>query len=508
MRWLAAMMAMLLALPAAAQPVHAPGARTETGMVGGKRQGNVSAFLGIPFAASTGGANRWRAPQPAARWAGIRDATRFAADCQQDIVPHRGAIGPWTWEYLAQGPAGEDCLFVNIWTPDAPPGARLPVLVWIYGGGFTSGSGAVPLYDGAALAARGIVVVSINYRVGVYGLLAHPELTREAGASGNYALLDQIAGLEWVRRNIAGFGGDPGQVTIAGQSAGAASVHALLAAPRARGLFHRAIAQSGSGMGNDFPPLAAAEAQGTRFADAAGAKSLADLRALTPAQVTAAAQGMRFGLTGGTPLLPGTAGTSGIPVLTGLTADEGSAIGGDYAIDSEAAIRATLDRRYGASAAAFVPLYPATDPATAAQSARLMSRERGIAAMLAWARARRPGAAPVFAYLYTHAEPGSAPQYRAFHSAELAYVFGTLDVTPERGFTAQDRAIAGQMGDYWANFVRTGDPNSAGAPLWPRLESGRIMALGDRFAPMVPLRPEARAAFDAYAASGGRLTLF
>lgn len=493
MRWLAAVMAMLLALPAAAQV-----ARIDTGALHGKREGGVSAFLGIPFAAPPTGANRWRAPQPAAHWKGTRDATRFGPDCDQALIPNRGAIGPWTWEYLPQGPVSEDCLFVNVWAPKARPGAKLPVLLWIYGGGFTGGGSSVPLYDGAALAARGIVVVSVNYRLGVYGFLAHPALTAEAGSSGNYAFMDQIAGLRWIRRNVAAFGGDPARVTIAGQSAGAASVHALLAAPEAKGLFRGAIVQSGSV--NNWPPLAAAEAVGERFAKAAGAATLADLRALTPAQIAAAARDLRFGPVNGTPLIPDqSAEATGIPLLAGLTADEGSALSPEYKIADAAGLRAALTQRYGDKAAAFLALYPAPDDAAAQASARASVRDRGIAALLAWTRGRT-----AYGYLYTHPEPGSQPQYRAFHSAELAYVFGTLAVTPERPFTDADRAIAGRMGDYWANFVKTGDPNGPGLPTWPRLDSGRIMELGDAFAPRAPLSPEAQAAFDAWAAAGGR----
>jgi para-nitrobenzyl esterase len=507
MRWLAAIAAVLLAMPAAAQMTEA---KVETGALEGKRAGAVSAFLGIPFAADAGGANRWRAPQPAPAWRGVRDATRFGPDCEQHIVPNRGAIGPWTWEYLSQGPTSEDCLSLNVWTPAARPGAKLPVMVWIYGGGFTGGTGSVPLYDGSALAARGIVLVSVNYRLGPYGFLAHPELTREAGTSGNYALLDQIAALEWVRRNIASFGGDAARVTIAGQSAGAASVHALIASPRARGLFARAIAQSGSGTGLQWPSLPDAEAQGARFAGAAGAADLAALRALTPARIAAASSGAggRWGPVNGTPVLPDQdAAVSDVPVLTGLTADEGSALSPEYGLASAADIRAALERRYGASAPLFVPLYPAPDAGTAIASSIAMVRDRGIAALLAWARARK-GAAPVYGYLWTHAEPGSHPKYNAFHSAELAYVFGTLDVTPERPFTHRDRAIARTTGDYWANFVKTGDPNGPGLPAWPRIDSGRIMELGARFEAIEPLAPRVKAAFDAHAAAGGKVGLF
>ena len=507
MRWLAGL-AMLLALPAAAQTR----ATIDSGVIEGKREGVVSAYLGVPFAADAGGDNRWRAPQPAPHWQGVRRATEFGPACVQDVVPNRGAIGPWTWEYLHQGPVSEDCLSVNVWTPAEAPGAKLPVLVWLYGGGFTSGSNAVPLYDGSALAARGIVVVTVNYRVGPYGFLAHPELTREVGSSGNYALLDQIAGLEWVKRNIAAFGGDAGAVTIAGQSAGAASVHALIASPLAKGLFHRAIAQSGSGMGRMAPPLAVMEASGTTFAQVAGATTLAELRALTPEQIATAARavpGRPWAPASGTPVLPDPdVAVSDVPVLTGLTADEGSALGGDYGAATAAAHREAMERRYGASAPVFLALYPAADDAAAQASARAAARDRGIAAMLGWARARPAGSAPVHGSLWTHAEPGSEPRYRAFHSAELAYVFDTLGKTPERPFTDRDREIARTTGDYWANFVKTGDPNGPGLAVWPKIGSGRIMELGERFEARPALSPEVQAAFDAFAASGGTIGLF
>lgn len=506
MRWLTkattAIVAMLVAVPAAAQIAET---RVDTGALQGKRAGGVSGFLGVPFAADAGGANRWRAPQPAPAWQGVRDATRFGPSCAQNMIPDRGAIGPWTWEYLPQGETSEDCLSLNIWTPAAKAGAGLPVLVWIHGGGFTGGSSSVPLYDGTALASRGLVFVSVNYRLGVYGFLAHPDLTNE-GNAGNYALLDQIAALEWVKRNVAAFGGDSKRVTIMGQSAGAASVHALIASPKAKGLFHQAIAQSGSGMGVTWPGLPFAEATGTNFAKAAGATSLAELRALTLAKIAAASKGLSFPPVSGTPLVPDPdKPVSVVPVLTGLTADEGSAIGAEYRLTDAAGILAAIERRYGERAPLFVPLYPAGDAATAAASAAAMGRDRGVAALLGWARGRT---APTWGYLWTWPEPGSKPEYRAFHSSELPYVFGTLAVTPERPFTDRDRTIARTTADYWANFVRTGDPNGDGLPAWPRLDTGRIMELGTRFEAIEPLDPKVKAAFDAHFAAGGKVGLF
>src|SRR5262245_13266464 len=303
-----------VASPCFAQLVQA---RVTEGALAGKQEGAVAAFLGVPFAAPPVGANRWAPPRPAAKWKGERTADQFAASCQQGVSPQ--GFGPWTAEYVVQGPVSEDCLYVNVWTPAKNAPDRLPVLVWIYGGAFSSGSGSVAIYNGAALAAKGIVVVNVNYRVGVYGFLAHPGLTAEspAHASGNYGLLDQVAGLRWVRDNIAAFGGDPTKVTIAGQSAGAASVHHLIASPLAKGLFVRAIAQSGSGMGLPVPDRATAETVGKQLSaggvgsgGAAGSSSsgggqpltLAQLRALSTAQLdervaklSGAGQPLRFG---------------------------------------------------------------------------------------------------------------------------------------------------------------------------------------------------------------------
>ncbi len=247
-----------------AAPAVAP-VRVETGWVQGvpASDPSVTVYRGIPFAAPPLGELRWRPPQPSAAWDGVRQAGQFSAACIQDPVR---SLGPWTEEYMHQGEYSEDCLYLNVWTERRDAARKRPVLVWIYGGAFTGGSSAVALYDGEALARKGLVVVTFNYRVGVLGFLAHPELTRESKfhASGNYGLLDQIAALRWVQTNIAAFGGDPRRVTIGGQSAGAASVHILTASPLAKGLFHRAIAQSGSGLGNGARPLPEAETEGVK----------------------------------------------------------------------------------------------------------------------------------------------------------------------------------------------------------------------------------------------------
>jgi para-nitrobenzyl esterase len=514
----AACLLSLLAAGAAVQAA-APQVTTSAGPVAGKSADGVDAFLGIPYAADTGGANRWRAPQPAPAWTSVRDATSFGPDCLQE-PPHSPPGGsPWTAEYFSTNRTSEDCLTVNLWRPagEATASGKLPVMVWIHGGAFIGGAGSVPLYDGTALAQQGIIVVSLNYRLGVFGFLAHPALTREAGSSGNYGLMDQIAALRWVKQNIARFGGDPARVTVAGQSAGAASVHALLASPSAAGLFQRAIAQSGSGMGIPIPARAAAESMGEKLLAAAGVDSIDALRAL-PADAVAKAgkdpslgpPGLRFAPITEPAVLPDPARQRpDVPVLTGLTADE-SSVGPDWASSSVVQLDTLLVRRFGDKAPQFRPFYKASDDAAAAVAAKRLLREQATAAMLAWAQTRPATAAPVYAYLFSHTQTGTpAERFGSFHSVELAYMFGTLDKSG-RPIPEADRAIAANMMRYWVNFVRAGDPNAGGSvlPVWPRLSSGKIMALGDKTGPVEPLEAARWRAYQDFAASGGKLGLF
>jgi para-nitrobenzyl esterase len=500
--------------------------RVEQGALAGTARGRVVAYLGVPFAAPPTGANRWRAPQPAARWDGVRRADAFGANCLQDRTPGN-RLGPWTEEYLISGPVSEDCLYLNVWTPASRASDKLPVLFWIYGGAFTSGGGDVAVYDGTNLAARGgIVVVNANYRLGLIGFLAHPELSAEGGgSSGNYGLRDQIAALEWVERNIAAFGGDPARVTIAGQSAGAASVHDLILSPLAKGLFHQAIPQSGSGMGLRLPPRTDAEAMGRRLTTAAGA-TVAELRKLTTAELldvvrkpeVAAAlgngPGLRFApIADGVvvPADPAAALAAGrfndTPVLTGLTRDEGSAMDPQYRAADAAAYKAALARRYGSFADRFASAYPAE---RSALSNPELSCDRGIAALVFWAEGRRKTSRqPIYGYVFTHVEPGpDAARYGAFHSSEIPYVFDTLDRSPGRTFTELDREVAKRLGAYWANFVKTGDPNGPGLPVWPELDAaGRLMELGGPFAAR-SLDPARLELFREYARSGHEVSLF
>jgi para-nitrobenzyl esterase len=507
-----------LSQPASAQLLNT--ARVTQGVLeAGPPEKGVAVFKGVPFAAPPEGDLRWRAPKAPAAWSGVRKAGHFGANCMQTGGGGKG-FGPWTTEYIIQDPVAEDCLYLNVWTPARTVGDKLPVLVWIHGGGFSSGSGSVPIYDGAAFAARGVVMVTLNYRVGVFGFLAHPAFTAEAGTSGNYGLMDQVEALKWIKANIAAFGGDPAKVTIAGQSAGAASVHELIAAPSAKGLFARAIAQSGSGMGLGTTPRAAAEVDGVRFASQAGAASLSDLRAM-PAETLLAVRGegggLRFAPIIDGVFIPGDPNdpakvASNVPMLTGLTADEASGMVPNYGRASAAELKGQLSRAFGALSDRATALYPAADDAEAGLVNRRWARERGLASTVLWAAQRqKAGGQPTFVYQFTHVEPGpDAPRYGAFHSSEIPYVFQTLDKSPDRPFTAADRALSEQMATYWVNFVKAGDPNGSGLPAWPRFDAteGRILEIGEHTGAREALPPATLSLYRDLAAQGGRMSIF
>jgi para-nitrobenzyl esterase len=506
-----ALLALALPLAAcAADPVH-----IRQGELEGQQEDGVTRYLGIPYAAPPVGENRWRPPLPAAAWTGTRHADRFGANCQQAPAPK--ALRAWTSEYLIEGPVSEDCLTLNVWTASTRPARRLPVLVWIHGGGFSSGGATVPVYDGAHLATRGMVVVTINYRLGVYGFLSHPALRREnaEGASGNYGLLDQIAALRWVQDNIGAFGGDPQQVTVAGQSAGAASVHHLIASPLARGLFQRAIAESGSGMGSSTPDGAASDAAGEQLMGRAGASDIAALRRLPPAQLELAAAGLSFRPNVDGRVLPDTdyvgRNTNDVPVLTGLTADEGSSMSSSYGQATPASLAASIRKRFGALAPEFAHLYPADSAAAASTAAMQIERDRGLASTWLWAKHRMATSSqPIYLYYFTHVEPGpEAQRYGAFHSSEIPYVFATLD-RADRAYAPVDRQLSRTIGTYWANWIRTGDPNGPGLPAWPRArpEAPLMLEIGMEGRSGTVLPPEKLSLFQRYADGGGKLGLF
>jgi para-nitrobenzyl esterase len=490
--WLAALLTLAFASSTRAEPR----VQTTGGVVEGSAASGVVAFKGIPFAAPPTGANRWRAPQPVAPWPGVRNASHFGHSCWQAVSPQ--GFGPWSHEYVVSGDISEDCLFLNVWAPAHLRGP-LPVLVWIHGGGFNSGSGAIPIYDGATLAARGAVVVTLNYRVGVFGFLAHPEITRETGKgpATNFGLLDIVAALQWVRANASAFGGDPRLVTIAGQSAGAMAVQDLVASPMAEGLFTRAIGESG--LPRPLPSLAQAEAQGIAFAREKGAPSLAMLRAMPASalQSDTGANMIRF-----VPSADGRLLMSGpwrlvsdVPTLVGFNTDEGSATGEDYRSDDLAKLQALLRSTYGPYAEGAAALYPTATSAECAAAHMQVQQDQSLGMMDAWATLRGQQAhTAAFGYLFAHVEPGpAADRWRAFHSSEISYVFGTLAAAPERAFKASDRSLSDSVMGLWLNFIRQGDPNGPGLPVWPVLDTAAptILRIDEPFRRQ-PLLPAAK----------------
>jgi carboxylesterase type B len=448
-------------------------------------------------------------------WQGVRKADTFGASCMQTIVDGPQGRAPWTYEFMTHGQISEDCLFLNVWTGAASASERRPVFVYIYGGGFNEGSGVVPAYDGEGLAKKGVVVVVPNYRLNVMGFLAHPELTQEsaAKASGNYGLLDQVAALQWVRDNIAAFGGDPNQVTIAGQSAGGMSVHNLIASPLAKGLFHRAIVQSGgstvsrTGITLGGKTLATAEAEGVKFAESKGAKSIADLRGMTWQQLTAAppagaapGPAIRF-----SPIIDGhllrapvaqvvaEGKQNDVPTLTGANTGELGGLSGPQGGVTVDSYTKRATQVFGALAEEFLKLYPATTDEQAAAAQAQSSRDQALVAMHLWAKQRaKTSKTPAYTYLWDHAMPGpDAARFGAFHSSEVPYFLNTLDSAPARPFVDADHKIADMMSSYITNFVKTGNPNGKGLPQWDVVgEKREVMEVGDKTMP-IPLVSDA-----------------
>jgi para-nitrobenzyl esterase len=447
----------------------------ESGAVEGMAQGGLTVYLGLPFAAPPVGELRWREPQPAAAWEGTRKATSFAPACVQKGVSMPGEKPPVT---------SEDCLYLNIWTPAKADVDHLPVIVWIHGGGFKNGATSMPLYWGDKLAQRGVVFISIAYRLGPLGFLAHPDLTAESAnkASGNYGLLDQIAALEWIRRNIAAFGGDPRNVTIAGQSSGAMAVSMLMASPRAKGLFHRAIGQSG-GL---FEPmqlapsylLANAERDGKEYATSVGAGSIAALRKLPVTDLLGGKAGSVSHPVIEPHVLPSApydAFSSGsyndVPVLVGFNAEEARALV-DVGPVKAATFAADIKRSFGALPPPLMDAYPNENDEQARQARLDLERDLRFGwDMWAWARLQaQSGRNPVYFYYFEQKPPfpkGSIHGgWGASHFAELWYMFDHLDQDAWR-WSAADRRLAKQMSNYWTNFAKRGDPNGDHLPPWP-----------------------------------------
>lgn len=434
---------------------------------------DVVVFKGIPYAAPPVGDLRWREPQPPAAWEGVRDATKFCASCVQ--VNNRRL--PWTDEYMIPDTiTSEDCLFLNLWTPAKTASDNLPVMFWIHGGGLREGSGSIEVYDGEELAKKGIIVVSINYRVGVLGFLAHPELTAESehGASGNYGFLDQVAALKWVQENIAAFGGDPSRVTITGQSAGSRSVHMLTSSPLAKGLFSGAAVFSGASMGRltGVRTLKEAEAAGLKFAEEIGAKSLAELRAMPAEKLIADAGVSVDGWFLPSPPVDifSNGQQNDVPTIAGLTADEGSS-SADYGKKSKDDFLKEAKENYGIRSKDFLSLYPVNSDEEAGLASIAVAREKGRYEMFEWAKFRSATAStPVFTYYFERGIPWPEhPEFGAHHTSDVTYWFKNLKKL-DRPWTEADSVFAENVSTYLVNFVRNGNPNGEGLAPWPEFD--------------------------------------
>jgi para-nitrobenzyl esterase len=468
-------------VPVAGDPV-----RIDTGAVAGSLLApSVKAYLGIPFAAPPVRENRWRAPQPVKAWQGIYNADSLKPECPQALR------SPSINHYFGEEAVSEDCLYLNLWAPAAAKaGDKLPVVMWIYGGAFNVGSASSPIYSGEPLARKGIIYVAANYRLGVFGFLAHPELTAETGhkASGNWGFLDQVAALQWVQRNIAAFGGDPRNVTLVGQSAGSMSINNLQASPLARGLFARAFGMSGASV--DGGPigaeatLAKAETTGVQLQAAMKAEHISDLRKVSWDKVLAASQQakLRFGPSIDGYYLPDTpqhifekGQQSDVPVVTGSTAND---IGTNVplrAATTLAEYRSLARQSYGAAAGEFLKLWPAKDDHGAAREADEVGRSSGFGlGARNWARMQAlTGKSPSYLFMVTRVQP-FAPGVKfsdfdpatagAYHMGDVPYFLGTYDAfnlfRTTRNWTELDRSLSNRMQDVIVTFARTGNPNT------------------------------------------------
>ncbi|MGB6742650.1 MAG: carboxylesterase family protein [Terracidiphilus sp.] len=462
--------------------------KTAQGKIHGKtiNDGKVRAFLGLPYAAPPVGDLRWKAPEPALKWKGTRDATHYGARCMQARV--------YSDMVFQDSGASEDCLFLNVFTSAAAKkNGKLPVMFWIHGGGYSGGSGSEPRHNGDFLPTKGVVLVTINYRLGVFGFLATADLAKEAGGSaGNYGLMDMVAALQWVHDNIAKFGGDPGNVTIFGESAGSFAVSTLMAAAPARGLFEKAIGESGGAMSlgaPDMRSLAEREEREQAWVGSLGVSTLAELRALPAETVLAAAskpEKPEFPtVIDGKLLTEPVADTyaagrqAHVPLLAGWNRDENSGMANGMTAEKWKTTAAEL---FGDHADEFLTFFPGDTDAQAVRSAIDYGSDKFIAfGTWKWVDAQtKTGDAPVYRYHLELAAPPSEfhPGSYAFHSDDIEYVFGTLDTRPGAVWRPEDRKLSDEMMDYWTNFAKTGDPNGTGLPEWPRFDKdGTVLHL-------------------------------
>ena len=459
-------------------------AKVTGGAISGVAQEGISIFKGIPFAAPPVGDLRWKAPAPVQPWSGVRKADAFANACMQPANSQGNS-----------SPVSEDCLYLNVWTPAKAPNAKVPVIVWVHGGGFTGGSTSVSMYDGNLLARKGVVLVSLAYRLGPFGFMAHSDLSRESGhGSGAYGIQDLIAGLKWVQTNIAAFGGDPGNVTIFGHSAGSAAVGFLAASPLSKGLFHRVIAMSGvsftplqtsqqGSFGMSIPALKLAETTGGTFFSKLGVKTVAEARALSADAIQAATGG---GLTF-RPVADGYVLSSDMftlyeqrkfndtPVLLGHTSDETLAFGGNQAV-TPAAFEKQVRDQFGLQADAILKAYPHATDADAVRAARHLRNDTSFAwNMWTWAREQsKQGKGKVFSYYYDNHGPQAEG---SGHGSDVPFAFQTL--AGRRTPSPEDRALSDMISSYYVNFATTGDPNGKGLPPWPAFtdQNQQVMVL-------------------------------
>jgi para-nitrobenzyl esterase len=463
---------LLALLPVHAAHAEITQAKITGGAVSGVASDGISIFKGIPFAAPPVGDLRWKAPAPVKSWTGVKKADAFSSACMQ-AANSQGNTSP----------VSEDCLYLNVWTPASAANAKIPVIVWIHGGGFTGGSTSTSMYDGTGFAKKGVILVSLAYRLGPYGFMAHSDLSRESGhGSGTYGIQDLIAGLKWVQANIAAFGGDPGNVTIFGHSAGSAAVGFLAASPVSKGLFHRVIAMSGSsftplqtsqpgGFGMSIPSLKTAEATGSAFLSKLGVTTIAEARTLSADRIQAATGG---GLTF-RPVADGYLLSSDMytlyeqgkfndtPVLLGHTSDETLAFGGSQAV-TPAAFEQQVKEQFGAQAEAILKAYPHATDAEAVRATRHLRNDTSFAwNMWTWAREQsKQGTGKVFSYYYNNHGPQAEG---SGHGSDVPFAFQTL--AGRRTPSQEDRALSDTISSYYVNFAVTGDPNGTGLPQWP-----------------------------------------
>ncbi len=479
------LLGMLMTVVAFSSSAQLKVVKTVNGKVEGYKSGDISIFKGIPFAAPPVGELRWKAPQPVKDWSGVLKCTEFSASpMQSKPVPFM----MWTEEFITPpDKLSEDCLYLNVWTPAKSAKAKLPVFVWIYGGGFTSGSAACAVYNGEEMARQGVVFVSINYRVGIFGFLALPELNQESPdkVSGNYGLLDQIAALKWIKQNISAFGGDPDKVTIAGQSAGSMSVGAMVMSPLAKGLFRGAIAESGGIIGGRILlSLQEGEKIGQDLMEKVKAANLSDLRK-KPAEELIAASG-RMG-----PVLDGyvlpadllDAVEKGqfneVPMMAGWVTGDGSLMGVPSLTPEK--YQEMVKSRYADHSSEFLQLFPGNNAEQVTASLKEMNLLQ-FAAFPAHLLAVFDQK-PTFMYQFSHVpvdKPGF-PNYGAFHTSEVPFALHTL-AKWNRPWRKTDYEVEKTMSSYWVNFVKTGDPNGEGLPEWRNYDkkTGNILEIGDQ----------------------------